>query len=148
MYDVENNAEQAGAEQEQECRCGADRQCPFSVWLREAVKARLASQRYDWQTDLTATPEIYTYSKAARHSTACSDWCADLVYAVGLLVPCLTWELPSRFRHAQKQNRGQIKAYCVECTACNLDHRYDEGLNEPRVDQSCNPADSASGLYS
>ena len=39
MYDIEHDAEQTSAEQEQERRCGADRQRPFSVWLRNAVNS-------------------------------------------------------------------------------------------------------------
>lgn len=37
MNDVEYSAEQAGAEQQQKCRCSADRQGPLSAWLWNAV---------------------------------------------------------------------------------------------------------------
>ena len=50
MYDVERNAEQSRYKQEQECRCGADCQRPFSVWLRATVKARVAVKEREQKT--------------------------------------------------------------------------------------------------
>lgn len=52
MNDVEGNAEQSRAKQEQECRCGADCQRPFSGWLHAAVKAGVAVQKQEQKTSL------------------------------------------------------------------------------------------------